>query len=168
VAFQSLQGPWPPHTRGFVVSLRHFVELPWTSDQPVAKASTYRGQHNTETQRQTNIRAPSGIRTKEPSNPATKTYALHRAAPTKQDNTQRYFPDTRRSVIKNTLNGSLSDRGGQRAARAMYSTVQLIKPKNRSVLTDEHLTELVPTAVTTYRRYFNNLTAYPQLYNFCS
>jgi hypothetical protein len=31
------------------------VGLLWTSDQPVAKASTYTGQHNTETQRQTSM-----------------------------------------------------------------------------------------------------------------
>jgi hypothetical protein len=30
--------------------LKHTVGLLWTSDQPVAKASTYTGQHNTETQ----------------------------------------------------------------------------------------------------------------------
>jgi hypothetical protein len=50
VALQSLQGPWPPHTGGFVTLLRYLVEILWTSDQPVAKACTYTGQHNTETQ----------------------------------------------------------------------------------------------------------------------
>jgi hypothetical protein len=37
------------------------------SDQPVAEISTYTGQHNLYTQ-QANIRAPSGIRTSDPSN----------------------------------------------------------------------------------------------------
>jgi hypothetical protein len=50
-----------------------------TSDQPVAKASTYTGQSNTETQR--NIHASSGIRTHDPSNEAAKTYALDRRPP---------------------------------------------------------------------------------------
>jgi hypothetical protein len=48
---------------------RHTVGLLWTSDQPVAEASTYTGQHNIYTQ-QTNIHAPSGIRTRDPSNQA--------------------------------------------------------------------------------------------------
>jgi hypothetical protein len=40
----------------FVILLfRHLVGLLWTSYQPVAKASTYKGQHNTETQRQTSM-----------------------------------------------------------------------------------------------------------------
>jgi hypothetical protein len=67
---------WQPQSRGFVILLRNLVRLLWTSDQPVAKASTYTGQHNTETQRQTS----SGIRTYGPSNQADKTYALDRAA----------------------------------------------------------------------------------------
>jgi hypothetical protein len=33
----------------------HLVGLLWASDQPVAKASTYTGQHNRETQRQTSV-----------------------------------------------------------------------------------------------------------------
>jgi hypothetical protein len=46
---------------------RHTVGLLWTSDQPVAETSTYTGQHDIETQ-QTNIHAPSGIPTGDPSN----------------------------------------------------------------------------------------------------
>jgi hypothetical protein len=53
VAQQSLYLTWQPHTGGFVILLRHTVGLHWTSDQSVAKTSTYTGQHNTETQRQT-------------------------------------------------------------------------------------------------------------------
>jgi hypothetical protein len=45
------------------------VGLLWTSDQPVAKASTYTGQHNRETE-ETNIHTLSGIRTRDPSNQA--------------------------------------------------------------------------------------------------
>jgi hypothetical protein len=41
--------------------LTHTVGLLWTSDQPVAEASTYTGQHNIETQ-ETNIHALSGRR----------------------------------------------------------------------------------------------------------
>jgi hypothetical protein len=47
--------------------LTHTVGLLWTSDQPVAEASTYTEQHNIETQ-ETNIHAFSGIRTRYPSN----------------------------------------------------------------------------------------------------
>jgi hypothetical protein len=45
------------------------VGLLGTSDQPVAEASTYTGQHNIEIQ-ETNIHAPSGIRTRDHSNQA--------------------------------------------------------------------------------------------------
>jgi hypothetical protein len=55
VALQSLQGPWPPHTGVFVILLPHLVGLPWNSDQPVSKASTYTGQYNTAIQRQTSM-----------------------------------------------------------------------------------------------------------------
>jgi hypothetical protein len=47
--------------------------------------------------------------------------------------------------------------------RAMYQTLKLIKSKYRSGLTDEHLTELVRTAVTTYQPKFKKLAAYPEL-----
>jgi hypothetical protein len=47
--------------------LTYTVGLLWTTDQPVAEASTYSEQHNIETQ-ETNIHAISGIRTREPSN----------------------------------------------------------------------------------------------------
>jgi hypothetical protein len=50
-------------------AIRHTAGILWTSDQPVSEASTYTGQHNIETQ-QTNIHAPSGIRTRDPSNQA--------------------------------------------------------------------------------------------------
>jgi hypothetical protein len=50
-------------------TIRHTVGLLWTSDQPVAEASTYTGQHNIYTQ-ETNIYAPCGIRTRDPSNQA--------------------------------------------------------------------------------------------------
>jgi len=46
----------------------------------------------------------------------------------------------------------------------MYSTLKFIKSKYRSVLTDEHLTELERTALTTYQPNFKKLTAYPELY----
>jgi hypothetical protein len=51
------------------IQLTHTAGLLWTSDQPVAEASTYTGQHNIETQ-ETNIHALSGIRTRDPSNQA--------------------------------------------------------------------------------------------------
>jgi hypothetical protein len=75
VALQSLYGPWPPHAGGFIIYFRHLVELVWTCDQPVAKASTHTGQHNTET----HIHASFGIQTHDPSNQTAKTYALDRA-----------------------------------------------------------------------------------------
>jgi hypothetical protein len=65
------------HTRGFLILLRHAVGLPWTSNQLVAKASTYTAQHRST---ETNIHASSGIRTRDPSNQAAKTYALDREA----------------------------------------------------------------------------------------
>jgi hypothetical protein len=46
------------------------------SDQPVAEASAYTGQHNRNTT--TNIHASSGMRTYNPSNQAAKIYALDR------------------------------------------------------------------------------------------
>jgi hypothetical protein len=49
------------------IQLTHTVGFLWASDQPVAEISTYTGQHNIET-RETNIHAPNGIRTREPSN----------------------------------------------------------------------------------------------------
>jgi hypothetical protein len=50
-------------------TIRHTVGLLWTGDQPVAEASTHTVQHNIYTQ-ETNIHAPSGIRTRNPSNQA--------------------------------------------------------------------------------------------------
>jgi hypothetical protein len=59
LALQSLQGPKPSHTGGFVTLVRHLIGLLWTSDQSLAKASTYTGQHtnntHTETQKQTSM-----------------------------------------------------------------------------------------------------------------
>jgi hypothetical protein len=51
-ALQSLKGLWSPHTERYCRPFRQFVGLLWTSDQPVTKASTYTGQHNTETRKQ--------------------------------------------------------------------------------------------------------------------
>jgi hypothetical protein len=48
-------------------TIRHTVGLIWTSDQSLAEASTYTGQHNIYTQ-ETNIHALSGIQTRDPSN----------------------------------------------------------------------------------------------------
>jgi hypothetical protein len=59
------------------VQLTHTVGLLWTSDQPVAEASTYTGHHNIETQ-ETNIHALSGIRTRDPSNEAAADLRLRR------------------------------------------------------------------------------------------
>jgi hypothetical protein len=59
---------WPPF-QGFLITHIYTVGLLWTSDQPVAEASTYTAQHNVQTQ-QTNIHAPSEIRTRDPSNQA--------------------------------------------------------------------------------------------------
>ena len=50
--------PWPPHSRGFYITLRHTTvgrTLLWTNDRPVAQASTW--QH-------TDIHASGGIRTR--------------------------------------------------------------------------------------------------------
>jgi hypothetical protein len=66
------------------IQLTHTVGLLWTSDQPVAEASTYTVQHNIETQ-ETNIHALSGIRTRDPSNQAAADLRLrprdHRGRP---------------------------------------------------------------------------------------
>jgi hypothetical protein len=66
--------PWPPHTRSFVILLRHLIRLLWTSYQSVAKASTYTGQHKDK------YPCPSRIRTRDPSNEATNDYTLDRSA----------------------------------------------------------------------------------------
>jgi hypothetical protein len=67
------------HTTGFLILFRRVVGLLWKSDQPVTETSTYIGQHNTETQRQTSM-TQAGL---EPMIPATKrprpTYDLDRA-----------------------------------------------------------------------------------------
>jgi hypothetical protein len=57
---------------------RHLVGLLWTSDRPVAKASTYTGQHTT--QKDEDTHALSGIRTHDLSVQAIKAYASDRAA----------------------------------------------------------------------------------------
>jgi hypothetical protein len=66
------------------IQLTHTVGLLWTSDQPIAEASTYTGQHNIETQ-ETNIHALSGIRTRDPNNQAAADLRLrprgHRGRP---------------------------------------------------------------------------------------
>jgi hypothetical protein len=59
------------------IQLTHAVGLPWTSDQLVAEASTYTGQHIIETQ-ETNIHALSGIRTRDLSNQAAADLRLRR------------------------------------------------------------------------------------------
>jgi hypothetical protein len=63
--------------RGFLIThiQRHTTGLLWTSDQPVAEVSTYTGQHNIYTQ-QTNILAPNGIRTCDPSSQAAADISL--------------------------------------------------------------------------------------------
>jgi hypothetical protein len=63
---------------GFLILFRHFLGLLCTSDQPVAKASTYTGQQHGKTR--TNIHALNGIRTHDLSLQAIKAYASHRAA----------------------------------------------------------------------------------------
>jgi hypothetical protein len=72
-------GPWP-NFFGFSNVIRRVLGLLWTSDQPVAKASAYAGQHNTERQIQTSM---PWARFK-PAIPATKrpqTYALDTRPP---------------------------------------------------------------------------------------
>jgi hypothetical protein len=54
---------------------RHTVGLLWTSDQPVAEASTYTGQHN----RQTSM-PRAGFERATPGTKRPQTYALDRAA----------------------------------------------------------------------------------------
>jgi hypothetical protein len=53
---------------------RHSIRLLWTNDQPVAKASTYKGQHDIETH------ALRGIRTQDVSVQAIKTFSSDRPA----------------------------------------------------------------------------------------
>jgi hypothetical protein len=61
---------------GFLILFRHSAGLLWTSDQPSAKASTYRQHRKT----RTNIHALSGIRTHDHIAQAIRTYASDRAA----------------------------------------------------------------------------------------
>jgi hypothetical protein len=74
MSLQPILGLCPPLYWGFL-SHRHTVGLLWTSDRPVAQASTYTGQHNIKTQG-TNIQALSRIRTCDPSNQAAEELSL--------------------------------------------------------------------------------------------
>jgi hypothetical protein len=77
--------------------------------------------------------------------------------PTQHSQLNIYFPhQTTRPVAGATLSR-------QQSARAMYSMLKFIKSKCHLVLTDEHLAELVRTALTTYQPNFNNLATYPKL-----
>jgi hypothetical protein len=44
MSLQPILEPDPPLYWGFLITYRHTVGLLWTSDQPVAEASTYTGQ----------------------------------------------------------------------------------------------------------------------------
>jgi hypothetical protein len=46
MTLQPIFEPCPLQYRGFLITNTHAVGLFWTSDQPVAQASTYTGQHN--------------------------------------------------------------------------------------------------------------------------
>jgi hypothetical protein len=70
MALQPIFEPCPPLYWGFLITpIRHTVELLWTSDQLVAEACNYTGQHIIYIQ-QTNFHALSGIRTRDSSNQA--------------------------------------------------------------------------------------------------
>jgi hypothetical protein len=45
------------------------------------------------------------------------------------------------------------------SCESLYSTMKMIKCKHRSTLTDDHLTELLKTALTTYSPNFKKLTS---------
>jgi hypothetical protein len=77
---QPLQGPWPPHSGGFVILIKTLGRTLLNECPTRRKAFTYTGEHNTGTQRQTSIHASSSIRTHDPSNQAAKTHAFDRAA----------------------------------------------------------------------------------------
>jgi hypothetical protein len=71
VALQSLQEPWPPHTGGYVILLRHFIGLLRISDQSSQMSLHRTTQHrNTRAETKKNIHASIGIRTHDPSNHA--------------------------------------------------------------------------------------------------
>jgi hypothetical protein len=53
--FTDLTGTLTASHPRFRYLFRQSVGLLWTSDQPVARASTYTGQHNTETRGQTSM-----------------------------------------------------------------------------------------------------------------
>jgi hypothetical protein len=55
VVVQSLKGLWSPHMGCSFNLIKHSVGLFWTSEQPVAKASTYAGHHNIERRGQTSV-----------------------------------------------------------------------------------------------------------------
>jgi len=52
----------------------------------------------------------------------------------------------------------------QQSDRTMHSTLKFVKEQYRSVFIDEHLNELVRTALTTFQPNFEKTTAYPELY----
>jgi hypothetical protein len=74
----------------FLNLIRHVAGLIWTSDQLFAKAF-YRHRSTQHINTKTNIHAPSAIRTRDPSNQASKTYALDRAATGIGQNTDLMF-----------------------------------------------------------------------------
>jgi hypothetical protein len=75
---QWFYSPWPPHTGGFIILLRHSVGLLWTWS--ARRKGLYL--HTTTEHRNTkaSIHASSGIRTHDPFNQAAKIHVLFRAA----------------------------------------------------------------------------------------
>jgi hypothetical protein len=73
-------GPWPPLC-GFSNPIRNMVDLLWPHDEILdCRKGLYRQRTTQHINTKTNINAPSGIRTRDPSNQAAKTYASERAA----------------------------------------------------------------------------------------
>jgi hypothetical protein len=104
-AQQPLVGPGPPHYRGFTITLRHTphsVGLLWTSDQPTQRPLSDNTQHSHET----DIHAPGGIRTNNPSKRAAADPRLRPRGHWDRQNTitlSHYFTKNKKRYVRRKL-----------------------------------------------------------------
>jgi hypothetical protein len=71
----------------------------------------------------------------------------------------KQVPEQKYPKIKACSQGLISIFGTTYSCESLYSTLKFIKSKYRSVLTDEHLNELMRTALTSHHPNIKQLTA---------
>lgn len=71
----------------------------------------------------------------------------------------KQVPEQKYPKVKECALRLISVFGTSYCCEALYSTLKFIKNKHRSILTDQHLTELVRTALTSHQPNFQQLTA---------